>query len=172
MQGAATILHHPIHPMVIVFPIGFFIGSLGADIIFLASRKEFWRKCALALIGFGIVGGLVAAIFGLVDYRTAPMTAKAFDIAGDHMTANLVVVGIFVVNFILRWRRPSHWFGYLLTLAGFVIVLYSGWLGGELVYRHEVGVAPVNKAAITGTQEHPKPKAQIRLLSPRSPIGS
>jgi len=142
MQGAATILHHPIHPIVIVFPIAFFIGSLGADIVFLASRRPFWSKCAFALIGFGIVGGLGAALLGLIDYRTAPMSSQAFDDATDHMLANLILVGVFLVNFVLRWRRPGIWLGYVLTAAGFLIVLYAGWLGGELVYRFQVGVAP------------------------------
>jgi len=88
MQGAATFLHHPIHPMLVAFPIAFFLGSLGADALFLGSRKEFRRKCALALIGFGILGGLAAAIAGLVDFRTAPMTGAAFAAAADHRDTN------------------------------------------------------------------------------------
>jgi len=159
MQGAAVVLHHPIHAILIAFPIAFFVGSLGADIIFVASRVEFWRKCALALIAFGIVGALAAAIAGLVDYRTAPMSGSAFDIATDHRNVNFALAGIFVVNFIIRLRRPGHWFGYVLTLAGFAAVMYAGWSGGELVYRHGVGVAPVEKPAIIETQQ---PGAQGR----------
>jgi len=148
MQGAAVVLHHPIHAILVAFPIAFLVGSLGADIIFVASRAEFWRKCALALIAFGVVGGLAAAITGLIDYRTAPLSGSAFDIATDHRNANLALVGIFAVNWLIRLRRPGHWFGYLLTLVGLATVTYAGWLGGELVYRHGVGVAPVEKPAI------------------------
>jgi uncharacterized membrane protein len=153
MQGAAVILHHPIHAILIAFPIAFFVGSLGADIIFLAVRVEFWRKCALALIAFGIVGALAAAIAGLIDYRTAPMSGSAFGIATAHRNANFLLVGVFVVNFVIRLRRPGHWFGYLLTLVGFAAVMYAERLGGELVYRHGVGVAPVEKPAIIETQQ-------------------
>jgi uncharacterized membrane protein len=153
MQGAAVLLHHPIHAILVAFPIAFFVGSLGADIIFVASRREFWRTCALALIAFGIVGGLAAAITGLIDYRTAPMSGSAFDIATDHRNANLALIGIFTVNWFIRLRRPGHWFGYLLTLAGLATVMYAGWLGGELVYRHGVGVDPVEKPAIIEMQQ-------------------
>ena len=143
MQGAATVFHHPIHPMLVAFPIAFFIGSAGADVIFLLSRRPFWTKCALALIGFGILGWLAAATAGIIDYRTAPMTGDALDIAWDHLLVNLALISIFLLNFALRWRHPGAWFGYVLTLAGAAVVLYAGWLGGELVFRHQVDVAPV-----------------------------
>jgi uncharacterized membrane protein len=157
MQGAATFLHHPIHPMLVAFPIAFFLGSLGADALFLGSRKEFWRKCALALIGFGILGGLAAAVAGLVDFKTAPMTGAAFDAATDHRNINFALLALFAANFALRWRKPGHWFGYLLTLAGCAMVLYSGWLGGELVFRHEVGVALADAPWAGGTVALPAP---------------
>jgi uncharacterized membrane protein len=153
MQGAAVVLHHPIHAILVAFPIAFFVGSLGADIIFVATRVEFWRKCALALIAFGILGALAAAITGLIDYRTAPMSGSAFGIATAHRNVNFALVGIFVINSIIRLRRPGHWFGYLLTLAGLAAVMYAGWLGGELVYRHGVGVAPVERPTIIETQQ-------------------
>jgi len=146
MQGAATVLHHPLHPMLTVFPIAFFISSLAADAAYLAFRRAFWQKCALALIGFGILGGLAAVMTGLVEYWTAPMTADAFEKATDHLIANLVVVGLFTANFVLRWRRPGIWPAYALSLIGFLALIYSGWLGGELVFRHGVGVLAAGSA--------------------------
>jgi uncharacterized membrane protein len=71
------------------------------------------------------------------------MSGDAFDIAGDHLLTNLALISIFLLNFTLRWRRPGAWFGYVLTLAGAAAVLYAGWLGGELVFRHQVDIAPV-----------------------------
>jgi len=140
VQGAATIFQHPIHPILVVFPLAFFIGSLAGDALSLLTKRPFWEKFAFALIGFGLIGGLAAAVPGLVDYFTAPMDAEDKDIAMDHMIANLVVMGIFLVNFLIRWKRPHLRFKYVLSLAGFGVLLWAGYLGGHLAYMHHVGV--------------------------------
>ena len=140
MQGAATLLQHPIHPMLVVFPLAFLIGSSGGDLLFVLTRRPFWERSAFALIGFGLIGGLAAAVPGLVDYFTAPMGADAKDVATDHMIANGTAWGLFLVSFVIRWRRPRLWFKYVLSLGGVCVLLYAGYLGGHLVYMHHVGV--------------------------------
>ncbi len=77
MQGKATFNGHPIHPMLIPFPIAFFVGALISDIISHWGDPVFWPRVSLVLIGFGIVGALAAAIFGFTDYLTAPLSAEA-----------------------------------------------------------------------------------------------
>ncbi len=140
MQGKATLMGHPIHPMLIPFPIAFFAGALISDIISHFSDNGLWPNMSLALIGFGIIGALVAAVFGFVDYATAPMSETAKKTATTHMAMNLLVVGIFVAAYFIRAGHPPSAFGYILTVLGVLVLLVSGALGGHLSYHFGVGV--------------------------------
>jgi len=142
MQGAATFLGHPLHPILVPFPIAFFIGSLACDLIFIFRRTDFWKRAALVLIGFGILGGLAAAAFGLIDYLTLSLGGEPLEDATAHMIANLVIVALFGVNFFLRRKNPESKLGLALSLLGVLGLLYSGWLGGEMVYKDGLGVSP------------------------------
>jgi uncharacterized membrane protein len=92
------------------------------------------------LIAAGIIGALLAAIAGFVDYTTAPMDAKTKRMATEHLTINLVIVAVFALNLYLRWRVPEIPAGYVLSVLAILALMYSGWLGGDLVYDHKVGV--------------------------------
>lgn len=142
MQGAATVMGHPIHPIFVVFPIAFFIGSLVCDIICRYRRDDFWRRAALLLIGFGLIGGLIAAVFGFIDYFTLPLDGEEREDATIHMIANLVVMGLFTANFFLRRRNPDARLGYALSVIGVLGLIYAGFIGGEMVYQDHLGVAP------------------------------
>jgi uncharacterized membrane protein len=141
MQGKATIKEHPIHPMLIAFPIGFWTGSLIADVAYAATGNAFWTSMATVLIGFGIIGALLAAVPGLIDYFTAPMDAKTKRTATKHMLVNLGVTTLYVINYVLRSGTPGATMGYVLSVIAIAALLYSGWLGGDMVYDHKVGVA-------------------------------
>jgi len=140
MQGKATLMGHPIHPMLIPFPIAFFVGALVCDIISAFGNAPMWPTISVVLIGFGIVGALVAALFGFTDYLTAPMSADAKKTATAHMLLNLVVVAIFAIAFFLRYDKPPSTAGYVVTVLGVVVLAISGSLGGHLVFHHGVGV--------------------------------
>lgn len=142
MQGAATFLGHPLHPILVPFPIAFFIGSLACDVIFRFRPTDFWKRAALVLIAFGIIGGLAAALFGFIDYFSLPLRGEEKEDATAHMIANLVIVALFVVNFFLRRKNPESKLGLALSLLGVLGLLYSGWLGGEMVYKDGLGVSP------------------------------
>ena len=92
MQGKATLFGHPLHPILIPFPIGFFVGALISDIISAFSGAPIWPSLSVVLIGFGIVGALVATLFGFVDYFSAPMSNNAKKVATTHMLLNLLTV--------------------------------------------------------------------------------
>ena len=139
---AAKLGKHPIHPMLVVFPIGIWALSLVGDLIFLYGNNTFWRELAFYSMVGGFVGALAAAMPGLIDYfdmSAAPPRVKT--LATRHMTINLIVVGLYGVNLWLRaaGMEIAGWPVSLSVLAMLLLAL-SGWLGGELVYVHGMGV--------------------------------
>jgi uncharacterized membrane protein len=140
MQGKATIAGHPIHPMLVSLPIGFFVGALVCDILLAITHNPLWPQISVVLIGFGIVGALLAALFGFVDYFTAPMPVDAKATATRHMILNLLGVVIFAIAFWLRWNDNVSSAGIILTVVGVLVLAVSGWLGGHLAYHYGVGV--------------------------------
>ena len=140
MQGKATIMGHPIHPILVSFPIGFFVGAVVSDIISAFVKTPFWPSMSVVLIGFGIVSALLAALFGFVDYFTAPMSAPAKRTATAHMVLNLIAVVIFAAAFAVRYPAATSVLGYVLTVAGAIAVGVSGALGGHLAYHYRIGV--------------------------------
>jgi uncharacterized membrane protein len=143
MSSPASIAKHPIHPMLVVFPIGLWIFSFVCDLIYLfVTRNPVWSEVAFYCIGGGIVGALLAAIPGFIDYLSLrdPQTKR---IGTYHLILNLLAVVLFVVNFALRWNgAPGAIVPVVLSLITIAGLGVSGWLGGEMVYVHGVGVEP------------------------------
>lgn len=139
MQGKATLAGHPIHPMLVAFPIGFFAGAVISDIITFLGHPDFWPRMSVALIAFGIVAALIAALFGFIDYFTAPMPPPVKKTATTHMILNLLVVVIYVIALWIRASDPVSAIGYVLTFGGLVFLVVSGWYGGHLAYVGGVG---------------------------------
>ncbi|MDQ2680003.1 MAG: DUF2231 domain-containing protein [Candidatus Eremiobacteraeota bacterium] len=142
MQGKATIAGHPIHPMLVALPIGFFVGVLVSDVISIWGGPEFWSRMALWLIAYGVIGALVAALFGFVDYLTTPMSPEAKKTGTAHMLLNLLVVAIFIAAFFVRLQLGNSVLGYVLTYVPLAILIVTGWLGGRLAYHFGIGVQP------------------------------
>jgi uncharacterized membrane protein len=139
MQGKATVAHHPIHPMLVAFPIGFFGGVLVSDIISIWGDRTFWPQMSLWLIAFGVIAALVAAVFGFTDYFSAPMSSEAKATATKHMILNLIVVVCYVAAFFVRYGDPTSVLGYVLTYIGLTLLIGAGWFGGHLVYIGLIG---------------------------------
>jgi len=140
MQGKATFGGHPIHPVLVAYPMGFYVGSLISDILFYFTKLPMWVSFSEALIGFGVVGALLAALFGFIDYFSAPMSAEIKSTATLHMIINLVVTLIFVVDFFVRQQNGTSVAGYVLTVIGVILLMVAGYLGGHLAYVGKVGV--------------------------------
>jgi uncharacterized membrane protein len=153
MANGLRIQGHPVHPMLIPFPIALFAGALVADIIFLVNGNFFWYEASYVATGFGIVFALLAAVAGLFEFMTIPRKLHAKRTATIHALVNVGVVAIFVISFIFRSGRPfsialpteplqdaALWAVVFLSLAGNALLLVGGWLGGHLVYAHGVGI--------------------------------
>ena len=142
MKAKATSLGHPIHPMLIVFPLGLLPVASIFDIVYLYTHNGHWADISFWLIAAGVIGGLFAAVFGLIDWIGIPSGTRAKSIGLLHGLTNVVLVVLFLVSWVMR--RPDPAAPELLAIIlGFVAValsFLSGWLGGELVYRMNVAV--------------------------------
>jgi uncharacterized membrane protein len=138
-QTPARVGKHPVHPMLVVLPLGLWIAALAFDIAYAVTGNPLWRTVAFWNIGAGIVGALLAAVPGFVDYLD--LEGRARRLATYHMVLNLAAVALFAVNWYVRTRVASDSLWPLaLSIIGVVGIMISGWLGGELVYAERVGV--------------------------------
>lgn len=141
MLTPARIGSHPIHPMLIPFPIGLFVFSLICDLISLgAQTPDNWISAALYTMVGGLIGAVLAAVPGVIDLLSlTERTVKK--IALTHMALNVTVVVLYAVNLWLRVTSGTNHGGPLvLSIVAVAVLALSGWLGGEMVYRHAVGV--------------------------------
>ena len=140
-HSTAKIGGHPIHPMLIPFPIVCFIGVLVTDIVFLNNHDPGWATASRYLLGIGLVMAALAAVAGLTDFMGDDRIRRLGD-ALKHMIANVTAVVLELVNFFLRLNNNDSIakVGIYLSVVVVLILVYSGWKGGELVFRHGVGV--------------------------------
>jgi uncharacterized membrane protein len=142
MEAKAKLLGHPIHQMLIVLPLGLLTTAIVFDIIHFISGNARWTEVAYWLIGAGVVGGLLAAPFGLVDWLSVPAGSRARRIGAWHGLGNLMVVLLFAASWLVRRENPLSPSGaaYLFSFVGGGLAMVTGWLGGELVSRMAIGV--------------------------------
>jgi uncharacterized membrane protein len=153
MASPASIGGHPIHPMIIPFPIALWVFSLIADVIYLWRGNPVWRDwiAFYALLG-GIIGAAVAAVFGIIDWLSIK-DREVKKVADWHARLNVIALLIFAASFYLRTTGGSGWVGgsytipVLLSVVGVILITISGWLGGELVFKHGVAVNPQSDTA-------------------------
>jgi uncharacterized membrane protein len=153
MASPASIGGHPIHPMLIPFPLALWFFSLIADLIYLWRGNPVWRDwiAFYALLG-GIIGAVAAAIFGIIDWL-AIKDRVVKKVADWHARLNVIALLLFAASFYLRTAGGSEWVGgsytvpLLLSIVGVILITVSGYLGGELVFKHGVAVNPQNDTA-------------------------
>ena len=142
MESRAKLFGHPIHQMLIVFPLGLLATALVFDVIHLASGNGYWSEISYWMIAAGVISGLLAAPFGLVDWFAIPSGTRAKRVGAIHGIGNVIVVLLYAASFYVRMidpRAPAT-FAYVLEFCGGALALFTGWLGGELVDRLAVGV--------------------------------
>jgi len=143
MESRVKLFGHPIHPMLIVFPLGLLATGVIFDVLYLFTGNADFTTASFWMITAGILGGLLAAIFGFVDWLAIPGGTRAKAIGLWHGIGNFVIVVLFAISWLLRRNLPGYapnGLPFILELAGTVLALITGWLGGELVYRLRVAV--------------------------------
>ena len=142
MAGRINILGHPVHPILIVFPLGLLPSAVGCDIVYLVRNNPNWAHMSYWLIAAGVVSGVVAAFFGFMDWWGLPAGTRARRIGVWHLLANDGLLIFFAASWWLRRPMPDHPSAAAIALGviGLVCGVFGGWLGGELVYRLNVSV--------------------------------
>lgn len=144
MESRAKVFGHAIHPILIVYPLGLLSAAVIFDVIYLVTGNPTWTTVSYWMIAAGVVGGLLAAVFGLIDFLYIPSGTRAKRIGMLHGLVNLGVVILFVASWLLRMGSPEtpSTAAFALSFIAVGGALLGGWLGGELVERLGVGVAP------------------------------
>lgn len=156
MAGRASIARHPIHPMLIVFPIGLWVFAFVCDLIYhWGNHVAIWKDVAFYAMAGGVIGALAAAIPGFVDYVSIN-DRHVRGVATWHMGLNLVIVVLYVVNLWMRSRTVQDATGPVwLSFVSIILLTASGWLGGEMVYVLGTAVDP-----------HSNPKIDVHRRTP------
>jgi uncharacterized membrane protein len=142
MESRAKLFGHPIHTMLIVFPLGLLAMALVFDIVHLFTANGYWSEVGFWMIAAGVVTGLLAAPFGLIDWMAIPAGTRAKRVGALHGVGNVIVVLLYAMSWWMRRTGPQDpaAIAYMLSFIGGAIAMFTGWLGGELVDRLGVGV--------------------------------
>ncbi len=147
IESTAAVAGHPLHHMLVPFPIAFLAGAAVTDIAFARTSSAFWAEASYWLILAGLVTALVAAIPGLLDFFTIER-ARVRD-GWLHFLGNGIVVVLAIFNLSLRWTDPAagaQGTGLVLSLVIAALLVINGWFGGELAYRHRIGTIDTGEA--------------------------
>jgi uncharacterized membrane protein/nitrite reductase/ring-hydroxylating ferredoxin subunit len=142
MKSKAHFKGHPLHPILVSFPISFFIGTLAFDVLGLIYTRNDFHNTAMYLEIAGLGFALLAAVPGIVDYIfIVPPKSSAKKRATRHGLINTTMVIIFAVALLLRQKQAAS-FGIIISLeiVGIILLSIAGWLGGTLVFRNQIGV--------------------------------
>jgi uncharacterized membrane protein len=143
-RSTARIAGHPIHPMLVPFPIACFVGVLITDIAYWRTANIMWSDFSSWLLAAGLVMGGLAALAGLVDFL-GHRAIRTLRPAWPHVIGNIAVLALSLLNAFVHSRDawasvvPN---GLILSSVVVLILLFTGWMGWSMVYRHRAGVAP------------------------------
>jgi uncharacterized membrane protein len=142
MESKVKSMGHPIHPMLVNFPLGLLVTSAVFDIIHLVTGNGYWSGVAFWMIVAGVISGLLAAIVGTVDALAIPAGTRAKSVSFLHGAGNILILVFFAVSWFLRSNVPGNppVIAYVLSFLGAALLGVTGWLGGELTLRLGIGV--------------------------------
>lgn len=140
----AAVAGHPLHPIVVPYPIAALTGAFFTDLAFLLTEERGWLRASKLLILVGIGTGVLAALLGLIDF-TSVERARKRKVGWIHAIGNGVVLALATLNYLVREGEdgaPESSLGLQLSAITSILLVVTGWAGGELSYRHLVGVNP------------------------------
>jgi uncharacterized membrane protein len=142
MESRVKSMGHPIHPMLVSFPLGLLVAAAVFDIVHLVTGNGYWSGLAFWMIVVGVITGVLAAIIGTIDALAIPSGTRAKWVSVLHGSCNALVLALFVVSMILRINVPGNppVVAYVLSFLGAALLGVTGWLGGELMLRLGIGV--------------------------------
>lgn len=150
MQSKARLLGHPVHPMLVAFPVASYVFTFAALIGFAVTRDPFWYRVALVANLVGVATAALAAVPGIIDLVAVVPSGTTAKLTGSiHAIANVNALILFGVNLAIAWRRsaagepPLLPVALALTGAGVLLTVAGGFFGWRLVQRHHIGVGPV-----------------------------
>jgi uncharacterized membrane protein len=153
MSTPASVHRHPIHPMLIVFPLGLWIFGFISYIVYMANGLLSWRGASLYALAGGIIGAVLAAVPGLIDLLSL-RRSKVWTTGVTHMIVNVTALVLFAIAFGFGISRSTPSAATLvLSIFGVIAILIGGWLGGALVYEHGVAVTSRERQAVEEPQE-------------------
>ena len=143
MESRVRLLGHPVHQMLVVFPLGMLGAAAAFDVLYRVQHNAQWALIAYWMIAAGVIMGLVAAPFGLLDWWKIPSGTRAYRIGLFHLFINVGALVVFTISFLVRRADPAAP-TLLASLLAWVAILgnfVAAWFGGELVDRLGVGVS-------------------------------
>jgi uncharacterized membrane protein len=160
MRSKFSIMGHPLHPLLVALPIGLFVWAFASDIIYLAtSHDHMWYAISFWTGIAAIVTALLAALPGFGDFFTMAIHTDARVPGTAHMLLNLGIVALYIIAAIMQSGDKAVAGGmltgvFIIHLVGVGLLLLSGWLGGEMVFRHHMAMVPDDSEAEQVEQRH------------------
>jgi uncharacterized membrane protein len=142
ITSSVQIAGHPIHPVLVLFPIAFLVGAAGTDLGYWLTRDPFWARASVWLIGIGFAVGILAAITGFSEFFKVKRVRER-SAGWLHMGGNVAVMVLSLINLVLRQGNPAQpivYTGLAISVVVATLLGITGWYGGELSFRHKIGV--------------------------------
>ena len=149
MYSKIKIAGHPVHPMLVAYPVAFYTATFVCYIIFNSKQDPFWFRTAYIANAAGVIMALVAALPGFIDWALGiPQKTKVKSTGLKHMLCNVAALLLFAFNWYGhsgQWNSPMPDSSGAIALsgAGLILTIIAGFLGWQLVQRHHVGVDPL-----------------------------
>jgi uncharacterized membrane protein len=142
VPSTVAIAGHPLHPLIVTFPIAFLTGTLLTDVAYWLLNDPFWARASFWLIAGGLITGIVAALTGMSDFLKINRV-REHSAGWIHMVGNVAALGLSIINLLLRWSNPAAAViptGIIISFFVAALLGITGWYGAELIYRHKVAV--------------------------------
>ncbi|MBD2460908.1 DUF2231 domain-containing protein [Oscillatoria sp. FACHB-1407] len=142
VPSTVAIAKHPLHPVIVTFPIAFLVGVVATDAAYWLLGDSFWARASFWLIVAGLITGVVAALTGMMDFLRIPRVRER-KAGWAHMIGNVAALGFSVVNLLIRLNNVQGAVvpvGLIISAVVAILLGVTGWYGGELVYRHKIAV--------------------------------